>query len=957
MGAMMPSGWTMASVGWMLGLEYNQNQRSNHLHKENLAQILRIHEAETYAAMEYHRVAMKMAYEQHEKGILQARIMHEEDMDLEKRIAVRENLRDEWTQLTERAGTVLIVNTLVLGVAFGMLVDGPLPESITLTHHTLVVAYFCLLSSAINLLLCSVRFAMLLRFRIGLIIVAKMKDAIKASTTLDKQFRENALYKKINNPAVTKPVCDDEERKSFVQPLTAQMGLTHETKQKGADDKEQDHLAFVIDMPSSEYRDLHWLSHGTGYAAVSSMVRDAQPLYRTLDAVICRRRAQQVKEPSIGEQQSSRYGKITIAEGPAADATRDTASSSSSAIVPPAPSVEPALDANTHRQEEEDGAGRPEGHHAETSRRTLRSQDSRISDFALDMWPKYKEALRRRLSQEDDLKDELINLRDQLCRPWDLMAQWLFFGGSVCLIIASCLLVLGRWGFHEVPLPPGADAFPASKMAAWGFCSPCVVTVLVLVWVKYRNDRNDPAVPAWLDGRDEASSPKSPRTHDMQLPVITEEPCVRHQEMRMRRTSTSNNGGPKEGTEDALHYRLPQRAGILLSAFSLANFLAFLLAALLNGPPELQLASITVVPDTQEKADDASSKTASSSSTDSNAAVLTPIPLALAWGTTWPAFWEPTGATWWPRRRELLLVGGMNLVELHVDGLPGRNQGPSLSVPRQLTEMSSLADVCVVSNEAADDSGGDNIWLASTDSGFTIFRADEVATVERGGLVAKHLFPHPESAPGRGSDTSALPVGVSRVIRAMACSHAWGSETESTAKATHLWLAANEGPWPTVIGAKAGLANRSTATAPSVLRWTDAVYRWPVQWLVADRAIANVFVGGSHAGTRSAALAGGVTVESIEAIAADGLLMLLTSTGDGSIGQRKLQQLLVAVSSSGHVRKWWIVAPPGGIEHTPAATLGVGRWIAVAVDLAGRRLFLVAGGPRPIVSTVPLPDW
>lgn len=34
------------------------------------------------------------------------------------------NLRDEWDQITDKAETVLIVNTLILGVAFTMLIEG-----------------------------------------------------------------------------------------------------------------------------------------------------------------------------------------------------------------------------------------------------------------------------------------------------------------------------------------------------------------------------------------------------------------------------------------------------------------------------------------------------------------------------------------------------------------------------------------------------------------------------------------------------------------------------------------------------------------------------------------------------------------------------------------------------------------------------------------------------------------
>ena len=54
----------------------------------------------------------------HARELMQSRVQHEEDIDLAKRVAVRENLRDEWGQLTDKAETVLIVNTLMLGVSW-----------------------------------------------------------------------------------------------------------------------------------------------------------------------------------------------------------------------------------------------------------------------------------------------------------------------------------------------------------------------------------------------------------------------------------------------------------------------------------------------------------------------------------------------------------------------------------------------------------------------------------------------------------------------------------------------------------------------------------------------------------------------------------------------------------------------------------------------------------------------
>ena len=55
-------------------------------------------------------------------------MLHEEQLDVAKRTSFRENLRDEWEQLSTKAETVLIVNTLMLGIAFTMLVRGEAGE-------------------------------------------------------------------------------------------------------------------------------------------------------------------------------------------------------------------------------------------------------------------------------------------------------------------------------------------------------------------------------------------------------------------------------------------------------------------------------------------------------------------------------------------------------------------------------------------------------------------------------------------------------------------------------------------------------------------------------------------------------------------------------------------------------------------------------------------------------------
>jgi hypothetical protein len=77
---------------------------------------------------------------------VQAKVQHEENIDSEKRTAIRENLRDEWDQITDKAETVLIVNTLILGVAFTMLIEGQLPEPLVLEYPMLGLFYICALS-------------------------------------------------------------------------------------------------------------------------------------------------------------------------------------------------------------------------------------------------------------------------------------------------------------------------------------------------------------------------------------------------------------------------------------------------------------------------------------------------------------------------------------------------------------------------------------------------------------------------------------------------------------------------------------------------------------------------------------------------------------------------------------------------------------------------------------------
>ena len=75
-------------------------------------------------------------------------------------IAVIQELRDIWDQKTEQTSTLLVLNTLMFGCAFGVLIEGMPPES---AHPGWIVAFaFCLATSFV-LLFVSIIVALMLQ--------------------------------------------------------------------------------------------------------------------------------------------------------------------------------------------------------------------------------------------------------------------------------------------------------------------------------------------------------------------------------------------------------------------------------------------------------------------------------------------------------------------------------------------------------------------------------------------------------------------------------------------------------------------------------------------------------------------------------------------------------------------------------------------------------------------------
>jgi len=179
----------------------------------------------------------------------------------------------------------------------------------------------------------------------------------------------------------------------------------------------------------------------------------------------------------------------------------------------------------------------------------------------------------------------------------------------------------------------------------------------------------------------------------------------------------------------------------------------------------------------------------------------------------------------------------------------------------------------------------------------------------------------------------------------------------------HLWLASNElSQWPVALGVEAVL-NASGMLSSEASSWQQRhgaqLQRWPVRWLATAAGALAALALKPNVELK------GITIESIEVMNNGDLLLLLTGrqADDGVAAQeshllRPAPQLLVAVDAiEGKVRKWWLLAQASLRPDSMAALLGIGRWIAIAVDESGMRLFLVAGGPRPRVSVVALPAW
>ncbi|CAE8707934.1 unnamed protein product, partial [Polarella glacialis] len=87
----------------------------------------------------------------------------------------------------------------------------------------------------------------------------------------------------------------------------------------------------------------------------------------------------------------------------------------------------------------------------------------------------------------------------------------------------------------------------------------------------------------------------------------------------------------------------------------------------------------------------------------SDGAMVLPTVLPLAQGAHWPAFWEPSGASFWPGQEALLLVAENGLVQVEFQKAPVAVQPGE---PFRVLQLpAALADVCVYK---------DDLWASSS---------------------------------------------------------------------------------------------------------------------------------------------------------------------------------------------------------------------------------------------------
>lgn len=939
----------------MVGLERQEHVRTNRLHQEELGQMLRVHEAEVMAAQEFHRREVHVSNEHHACKNKQERYFHEEDIDLEKHVALRDNFRDDWQRLSSRAEVVLIVNTLLLASAFAMIIEGHLPEAATLVAPELTVAYLCSTTISICLFFCSVRFAMVFRFRVGKIIVAEMRTAIAENRKMDKEFREFCIEKRISQPSLVRAVCRQGD----------QGDLERERKRRTAsrdDQKEQERREIwdcdfrtrslpyhVRHVTKQKHR--HWITNSRWHGIAKSMCRhkgakgdrnakclcnvcsscprgfeDAKYLAHASDSITewnNRPRPLPMKAPDQKEQGLSIEdvnlnvdGDDEFLEflegddefltprgeedttGGALALSEDTDAQDVMTSEEPLHSAEAAVGTNVASSL--DSA-------SPVAIPVFISSDDEISD---DEARYRKEFLDKRFQGNKERNQNLEELRKKQCTPWQEASYILVAAGSCMLLAAACLLVFGRFFRPSVPPMHGERSYPASPWSFWACLMTFVLTVtfLCLMQVLLEIERPKGCMRRML---------KSHKLEDSEEDNETEA-CEEE-------TEETNNKAQSKADECAIT--------IACCLICLLVFVPLPVFTILAGCEKYDV--------TWRSWKDGPLQSTSTVRLIGQLEVpLTEAhEMQLAPEAHWPSFWEPSGAVWLPAEDSLLLLGNSGAMTAAImrDSAGGGSILSDLSPLQALHAATDapLVDFCFAKSVAEANSG----WLITIDRDMIL----RLTSFNGSGNLFGSWRSLNASAVLSLHDDSHQP-------RRIACRSLWNlgyvpvtHGPEHMHPTLELWTATNKAGWPVVVGGHAELnvwsEGRSIQSSPLL----HASLHWPLRWLLTNHIAAEVL---KHSTPSPAA----ITIESIDAKPNGGLLLLVTVPLSGP-----LLQLLVAIHANGHLQHCWPLAGPKRTGARWIALASVAEDASVTKGTSHSRVFLVAGGQSPVVAEMRLP--
>lgn len=115
------------------------------------------HESELQHSHELHLQQMDLSVRQHEEAIELAKTQCDVQMGMEMKSAFRENLRDVWDQKSNRAQTLMVIDTLMFACGFGVILEGTLPVA---TPQPLVMLYAISAGTALSASFLSLWFVM-----------------------------------------------------------------------------------------------------------------------------------------------------------------------------------------------------------------------------------------------------------------------------------------------------------------------------------------------------------------------------------------------------------------------------------------------------------------------------------------------------------------------------------------------------------------------------------------------------------------------------------------------------------------------------------------------------------------------------------------------------------------------------------------------------------------------------